>query len=223
MVSVGAMNCLTDIGGRIGKGKNFLKDYNVGNSQVCGSIYVSAVYKYAIGLRLEATLGSVKAYDSILKSVASTTQGRYERNLSFRSPIREFAIIAEIYPLFLFTDWSSKDREPPKFSPYLLGGIGYFGFNPQAEYNGTRVALQPLHTEGQGYAEYPNRKPYKLHQVNFPLGFGFKYEVSPLVNIRAEMVYRVLKTDYLDDVSTRYIDPILIQQDNSLSTYHFIL
>jgi hypothetical protein len=34
-----------------------------------------------------------------------------------------------------------------------------------------------------------------------------KYELSSIVNLRAEFVYRILTTDYLDDVSTNYIDP----------------
>ncbi|MEI2747687.1 MAG: hypothetical protein V9E88_02865 [Ferruginibacter sp.] len=33
--------------------------------------------------------------------------------------------------------------------------------------------------------------------------------MSSLVNLRGEFVYRILGTDYLDDVSTSYIDPNL--------------
>jgi hypothetical protein len=46
-----------------------------------------------------------------------------------------------------------------------------------------------------------------LKQFNFPVGAGIKYELSPLVNVRAELIYRILTTDYLDDCSTTYIDP----------------
>jgi hypothetical protein len=63
-----------------------------------------------------------------------------------------------------------------------------------------------LSTEGQGFAEFPDRKPYKLKQFNFPLGIGIKYKLTPLCNMSIECVSRLLNTDYLDDVSTEYID-----------------
>ena len=69
-----------------------------------------------------------------------------------------------------------------------------------------------MHTEGQGFAEYADRKTYRLSQINFPLGAGFKYEISSTVNLRAELVGRILQTDYLDDISTRYINPQLFSK-----------
>jgi hypothetical protein len=207
--SVAAMNCLTDIGGKQGIGKPFVKDLNYGNTQLAGSAYLSATYKYAVGLRFEATFGQIKAYDSILANVEATTRGRYERNLSFRSSISEIALIAEFHPLFIFIDWTSRDQQPPSFSPYLLTGIAYFSFNPQALLGNQWIDLQPLHTEGEGFKEYPDRKEYSLHQTNIPLGFGVRYEATSMLNIRAEFILRILHTDYLDDASTRYIDPSL--------------
>ena len=205
--SVGGMNCLTDLGGGKGIGKGFLKDLNFKNTQLTGGVYVSATYNNAITLRLEAAFGQVKAYDSILKKVAASTSGRYERNLSFRSPITEFSLIAEIHPLFIFGKYDDQ-HDPPRLSPYLLAGIGYFSFNPQAKLGNTWVNLQPLHTEGEGFTEYPDRPDYSLQQINIPVGGGFRYELTPMFNIRAEVVYRILSTDYLDDVSQAdYVDP----------------
>jgi hypothetical protein len=207
-VSAGVMNCLTDLGGKKGIGKRFIKDLNVGNTQLAGSIFVNAIYKNAVALRLEGTFGQVKAYDSILKDVQASTQGRYDRNLSFRSNISEFMVAAEVHPLFIFKKYD-ENTEPSRYSPYIVGGIGFFSFNPQAKLQNKWVDLQPLSTEGQGFGEYPNRKPYKLQQLCIPVGAGVKYELSPMFNVRAECVYRILQTDYLDDVSTTYIDPTL--------------
>lgn len=209
--SVGMMNCLTDIGGKKGLGKKFTKDMNLGNTQVNASIYLMATYKEAVALRLEGTFGNVKSYDSILINEKATTNGRYQRNLNFRSKISEVSLIAEFHPLFMFVDWSLRDdRDPPKLSPYLAIGVGYFSFNPQTKSSrGDWVDLQPLSTEGQGFIEYPERKPYKLSQMNIPIGGGIRYELSPSLNLRAEFMYRKLSTDYLDDVSTRYIDPTI--------------
>lgn len=207
--SVGAMNCLTDIGGKKGIGGKFVKDVNFGNTEMTGGIYVAALYKYAIGLRLEANFGKLSAYDSVLKGVTDVARARYNRNLSFRTNITEVALVAEFHPLFAFIDWAARDDYPPRLSPYLLGGVSYFNFNPQANLNGRWVDLQPLSTEGQGFAEYPDRKPYKLNSIAFPVGAGIKYELSSLFNVRAEFMYRMTDTDYIDDVSTTYIDKTL--------------
>ncbi len=202
--SFGVSNCLTDLGGREGLGDNFIKDLNLNNTKPIGSVYLSFVYNYALALRAEASWTGVKASDDVLKDVKSTTPGRYDRNLSFRSSIFEFALITEIHPRYFKR--FKKNENLPRFSPYLLGGIGFFAFNPEAKIDGRWVALEPLKTEGQGFTEYPDRKPYKLTQINFPVGGGFKYKLSPLFNFSTEIVYRILNTDYLDDVSTRYID-----------------
>jgi len=206
--SVGAINCLTDLGGNKGIGKKFVKDLNLGKTSVAGSIFLSATFQDMIALRLEATFGQVKADDAVLRKVKASTFGRYERNLSFRSNITEFMLATEIHPLYIFNKYD-EDKAPPRTSPYLLAGVGFFSFKPQTRANGTWVDLQPLSTEGQGFAEYPDRKPYKLQQMCIPVGIGAKYELSSTINLRAEFVYRILSTDYLDDVSKTYIDPTL--------------
>lgn len=203
-VSAGLINSLNDIGGNEGLGARFFKDFNLNNTQLNGSIYFGLNYKEMLGFRLEGSFGNVKANDSVLKNVANTTNGRYERNLNFKSKIAELSILTEIYPITLIVGFN-----PSFFSPYLVGGIGVFSFNPQTSLNGRTIDLQPLSTEGQGFAEYPERKPYKLTQVNIPIGVGIKYEVSPSFSIRTEFLYRILSTDYLDDVSTTYVDPAL--------------
>lgn len=203
--SIGIMNCFTDLGGKKGIGKNFIKDLNWKNTKPSAGIYVMGMYQYKIGVRLEATFGSIAAYDSILKPVAPSTHGRYERNLSFKSTISDIQLSFEIHPLFIFGNYINK--EPPRYSPYLVAGIGYFSFNPQTSLNGNWYYLAPLHTEGEGFSEYPDRKPYKLSQFNIPVGAGVKYEINSVLNASLELVHRVLFTDYLDDVSTSYIDP----------------
>lgn len=210
--SVGAINCLTDLGGNKGIGKKFVKDINLGKTSVAGSIYLTAMYQYMFAVRLEATFGTVSADDKVLKKVAPSTFGRYERNLSFKSKITDFMLGIEIHPLYIFNN-NNEDKEPPLISPYLLSGIGFFSFKPQAKLNNKWVDLEPLRTEGQGFAKYPDRKPYKLNQVNIPIGIGAKYDLSATLNIRAEFVYRKLNTDYLDDVSTTYIDPQAFQDN----------
>ena len=205
--SIGAMNCLTDLGGNKGIGKKFVKDLNLGKTHIAGSVSLTAMYNYMFALRLEATFGTVSADDKVLAKVAPSTYGRYERNLSFKSKITDFMLGLEIHPLYILNSYSGDDeKEPPLFSPYLLAGVGFFSFKPQAQLAGKWVDLQPLSTEGQGFAEYPDRKPYKLNQIDIPLGLGVKYDLGSALSLRAEFVYRKLSTDYLDDAHSLYYD-----------------
>jgi len=203
-LSFGGMNCFTDIGGRKGNGGTFIKDLNLVNTALCGGVYLEASYNYTLGFRIESFLGKVKAYDSVLKNDHSSAQQRYFRNLHFQSKIRELSFLIEFYPVNLF---SKKDEEKISlFSPYVLTGIAFFQFNPQAVYEGNWVDLHPLRTEGQGFRQYPDRIDYRLSQAAVPLGLGLRYEASALLNLKLELVHRLLFTDYLDDVSKNYVD-----------------
>jgi opacity protein-like surface antigen len=208
--SAGAMNCLTDLGGKSGEGKGFLKDLNIVNTQFSAGISAGCVYTYTLGARLEFNAGTITADDNVLKNDKSAGGiSRYKRNLQFRSNIYELLLLVEYYPLAHLFFY---DNNHSRFSPYITGGVGLFHFNPQTYLHNQLINLQPLHTEGQGFAEYSNRPSYKLTQVNFPVGAGIKYELSPLCNFRIEVLHRITTTDYLDDVSTMYIDPALFQK-----------
>jgi len=203
-LSIGAMNCLTDLGGRSGTGKKFLSDVNWQNTRFCAGINFSLMYKNLIAIRVEGNYGQVTAADSVLEHNVSVAGYRYLRNLSFRSIVLEAYLGLEFHPLLLVSTFRENGIA---LSPYILAGIGLYNFNPQAKTGNTWVNLAALHTEGQGFAEYPDKKEYKLTQINLPLGVGLKYELGPIINLRIEMLYRILKTDYLDDVSGSYADP----------------
>jgi hypothetical protein len=120
------------------------------------------------------------------------------RNLAFETHISEFSAIGEYYIFNL---------EEQKFSPYLFGGLAVFHFNPYDYYNGNKVFLKPLSTEGEGLPQYPDRKPYALTQIALPFGGGVKYAFNDNLRLGLELGMRKLFTDYLDDVSTTYVDP----------------
>lgn len=201
--SAGIMNSLTDLGGRKGIGKDFIKDLNWKVTRPCFGVYVLSMYRDAIGFRLETTIGKIESYDSILKKSYPDLIQRYGRNLSFRSTIKDLQLALEIHPLF-FRQYD--EYTAPYWSPYVIAGIGYFFFHPQANLEGQWYDLHSLHLEGQGFAEYPTHRPYRLSQFNIPVGIGLRYEINTFLYARIEMVSRILFTDYLDDVSTTYID-----------------
>lgn len=202
-IFIGPMNSLTDLGGRVGNGKRGVKDLNVKSTTFSGGLFFSATYKNLIGGRLEGTIGRVKSKDSLLAAVKTSAWGRYNRNLSFRSNIAEVAFTLELHPYELLVGAENSGT----LSPYFIGGIAYYHFNPQALLNSQWIDLQPLHTEGQGFAEYPQSKNYKLYQFNVPLGLGIRYQTAGRLNLRLEYITRKLFTDYFDDVHDKYIEP----------------
>ena len=200
-VSIGGMNCLTDLGGRSNEGSFFVKDINWNQTHPCAGLYIGVLYDQLLGVRVEANTGKVSGADKVLNPDHPSAKERYQRNLHFQSTVSELAVLVEIFPFSLLNKASY-----PLLAPYLMSGIGFFKFNPKAELNGQWIHLHPLHTEGQGFPEYSNREEYKLTQVEFPVGFGLRYELNALLNLRLELIYRFLNTDYLDDVSTEYIN-----------------
>lgn len=138
--------------------------------------------------------GKVVGYDKYNKQADLKA-----RNLSFQTNILELSLCAE-YNLL----------EPEIFYgyPYIFGGVGLFLFDPYSyDNNNQKTYLRPLSTEGQGLDAYPDRKMYSRTQFCIPFGAGWKVKASPRLDIIYEVGYRILFTDYLDDVSTTYVDP----------------
>lgn len=130
------------------------------------------------------------------------------RNLSFRSHVIEGSLTVQ----FNFVPYQN-GAYAQRFTPYMFAGIGVFGFNPKAMYNGSWYELQPLCTEGQGLAQFPDRKPYSLVQLCVPFGLGLKCRIGKYFTVGAEYGFRKTWTDYLDDVSTTYVDAALLSSN----------
>lgn len=135
------------------------------------------------------------------------------RNLSFRNDIFELCAMAE----FNFRPFGQGATESA-WTPYIFGGFGVFHHSPMALCVGDEgdqqwVALQPLCTEGQGTSLYPERRPYALIQLCMPFGVGFKWRISKVFSLAAEYGFRKTWTDYLDDVSTTYVEASLLERE----------
>ncbi len=210
-ITGGIMNGVTDIQGnpRIYHGP--FAGVTLRKSSLTGGLYVIANWNSKIGVRLEANIGRIEGYDSLLtNATAPSAIGRFERNLNFRSPIRELSLVGELHIPQILRGY---DREPYRLSPYLLGGISWFSFYPRAYTANGWVDLPPLRLEGQGFREYPDRKPYRTNSFAYPIGIGFKYDVSPKLTVRFELSKRTAFTDYIDDVSkAEWVDPNLFAQ-----------
>lgn len=157
------------------------------------------MYKYfmnpQVGLRFGVSYTKLSAADSL-----SRIPARVERNLSFSSNLLEFHGGFEFNLLPI-----EKDRN--KFTPYAFLGIAVFRFNPYTYGpQGEQIFLRPLGTEGQNIPDYPDRREYKLVNVAFPVGAGFKIFFGKTFMITPEIGFRYTNTDYLDDVSKSYVN-----------------
>jgi hypothetical protein len=200
---------LGDLGGNSGKGTNDIKDINLQFTKMMKGVFVTMYPKNWVGFRLAADLTYLEGNDDIINTTGINELWRKQRNLDFKTTVVEGYVALEIFPTMLFRRQSEYE---PRLRPYGLAGIGIFHFNPKgsltdAAGNKSWYYLHPLRLEGQGMPEYPESKPYKLTQMNIPLGGGLKYYASERINLSAELLYRKTFTDYIDDVSKNYIDP----------------
>ena len=171
-----------------------------------------AMYRYNFSPRwaFKSTVlfGSMEASDA-------ETNGGDPRVLSFRSPLSEIAAEMELNFLKLY-------NEPGKnfFSPYLFAGVSLYSFNPQAKYKDKWYDLQPLGTEGQGLDGY-NRERYALTGIAIPFGLGFRFNFLYYYSIGFEWGMRKTFTDYLDDVSTTYVNHLRLNTERSPLVEYF--
>lgn len=214
-INVGPSFFLGDLGGNRGKGTHFVKDVNLSVTKIMKGAFVAVYPNDWLGVRAAFQMGVLEGDDRIIKNNGSHELFRKQRNLDFKSNITELYVAAELYPLMLLH--SDNEEYKPRLRPYGVLGVGAFKFNPQGSLtdnngNVTWHYLKPLRTEGQGMDEYPDRKEYALTQINIPMGVGLKYMLSERVNISFELLLRKSFTDYIDDVSTTYINPNLFDK-----------
>ena len=137
-------------------------------------------------------IGSIEAADRYNRDYLK------KRNLSFYTTIKEVSLSLET---------SLLDLSTTRFTPYIHGSVSLYHFNPWAYDNsGTKTFLQPLSTEGQGLSQFPKQKPYRLTQLNVGYGVGARYAINENMNFGVEFSQRKTFTDYLDDVSSMYVD-----------------
>ena len=208
-VNFGPSFFLGDLGGNRGKGTNFLKDLNLGLTKMMKGVFFTVYPNKWLGFRLAVDYTYLEGRDDIIKTNGIDELWRKQRNLDFKTNIWEAYGCIEVFPTMFF---NRKTEFEPRLRPYGLVGLGIFHFNPQGSItnsNGSKswYYLQPLRTEGEGMPEYPKSKPYKLTQMNIPIGGGIKYYLSERLNFSMEILYRKTFTDYIDDVSKTYIDP----------------
>lgn len=208
-LGLGPLFFLGDLGGNPGVGKStWLKDVQFPLVNLSKGLYAAVYPAEWLGFRIAINQGMIDGYDSVIKDKGGYEVLRKQRNLQFKSSLLEAYAAVEFYPTVFFERY---DGLAGKIRPYGVIGIGGFHINPKGKYyapdgSSQWVPLQPLRLEGQGFAEYPDRKPYSLYQMELPMGLGFKYYIRDNLFVGLELLHRQTFTDYMDDVSTTYID-----------------
>lgn len=132
---------------------------------------------------------------------------------------RDLNFTCEIYSFDLSGMLNLKNLLIPKFKSfnfYVLGGYTGFYYNPVTNFQGNTVELRPLGTEGQGMKGYKEKYSTWAGAINF--GFNFEYLLNSQWSIESQLLLRKTNTDYIDDLSTNYVDyEVLSQQNGTLA------
>ncbi len=200
--SVGASNYLGEMGGGIGERRGGLADMKLNYTRW----NLGGFYRYRISNRfgLKGTLNYVRLSGNDSETLNPNRRGR---NLNFKNDMIEAAGHLELY-LYKVNDVGGTGRYSSDFNLYLFGGVGAFYSNPKGELNGEWYALQPLQTEGVSYSKF---------NFAIPAGIGFYYTINRKYRLGLEASWRTTFTDYIDDVSDKYVlhtDPLTAKLAN---------
>ena len=168
--------------------------------KIAASAFFRKNFGNYIALRVGASFAQV-GYSDVYNT---HNEYMYRRNLSFNTNVWELALQGD------FNFYRFLPGEPGlNFTPYITLGAGIFNYDPYAYLDGQKYFLRPLGTEGQGSSLYPDRQQYSSMGICIPFGVGVKYSLNERINVGFEVVHRFTNTDYFDDISKTYPDPII--------------
>ncbi len=188
-------------------GTNFLGDVGPYRIDIPRGYHAGFLMRYNFNrywsVRFQGNYGWISADDA-----NSGLTERQERNLSFRSEIWEAYAVAE-FNFFEFEPGTKQNH-----TPYINAGFGIFGFDPEANLDGSWIDLRSLRTEGQG-TSVGTSAPYATASSFFVFSLGYKWSLGRFTSIALESSFRNTYTDYVDDVSSYYADPQVLREEVS--------
>jgi hypothetical protein len=196
-VMTGVSNYLGEIGGRDKAARPFITDLKLAKTRWNEGVYIRYKVAKAFSTRLSFNYLRIEGDDKLTINPA-----RKYRNLSFRN---------DIYDLESNISWHYYQSDRPSaiyrrtnvyFTGYVFAGVGGFTHNPKTLYQGTYIPLQPIRTENKKYSRFG---------FCVPVGTGFFVTINQrrrAHRIGVEINWRYTTTDYLDDISTVYVNPV---------------
>ena len=194
IVGASSSHFLGDLGGKPFLGTNDPQDLDILSTRYAFTTGIRFNMGKVFALRTNLWYARLSANDKYTRN-----RERHGRNLNFFTQILEADAVLEMNVY--------KTADKRKIF-YVFGGVGYFSFNPKTKLNGKVYNLRDYGTEGQ-YA-IAGKSPYDLHSICFPMGFGTKFIINKRSYFTVEVNSRKTRTDYIDDVSTRFVDPNLL-------------
>lgn len=190
----GMANYLGDIGGKANTRRDFVADMKMAKTRLNmnGFARMRIFAVHGLFLKTELNYLMIEGSDNL-----STNPGRMYRNLDFRNHMFELSTSLQ-YVIFENLDLGRTYRYRNTFRAYVFGGVGAFYHNPKGMYNGEWVNLRPLQTEGKAYSPFG---------ICIPAGIGMSFTIKKRHRISWELNWRTTFTDYLDDISTEYVNP----------------
>ena len=203
-VRAGVANYLGDIGsGDLARG--FVYNLELKDTRWSTGAFVRWRFHPVMAYQGSFTYARIQGDDS-----KSLNRARRGRNLSFTNDLLMINNKLEYYPQFLtVSDVGKSGRYRWDYKTYFFAGLGIFYHNPKAEYNGQKYKLRPLMTEG---------KKYSPVVLSIPTGAGFYFTYKRQHRFGFEMSWNMTFTDYLDDVSTTYVNPNQMSSDPMAAT-----
>lgn len=178
------------------------------------SAFISYRYGPRMSLKGELMYGRLTGDDFTSADPDNAkARSRYIRNLSFRNDILDLSVMSRFFVFKNYLEF----KERKAFNIFFTGGISLFYHNPKARVpdfkinnerypnSGEWVALRPLGTEGQ-FSPHYEKEPYSNFQFSIPVGGGFNFKLTERLDLDIEINYRFLLTDYIDDVSGKFVD-----------------
>lgn len=201
---VGVANILGDMGGKELTRRDFVADLKFQQTRQAANLF--ARYKIAQMFSIKAGINyqCLRGADSL-----STNPGRYWRNLSFRNQTWEAAATCQFF-FYEVNDLGHTYRYKDNFRAYIGLGVGAMYHNPKAYYQDEWVALRPLMTENHKYTKVT---------MTIPAEVGFYFTVNKHYRIGWNLCWRTTFSDYLDDVSTVYVNPADLQSPLAVALY----
>ncbi|NGM62097.1 porin family protein [Sphingobacterium sp. SGG-5] len=125
-----------------------------------------------------------------------TNANQLNRGLLFNNDVKELSVTAD-FNFFKFI----AGREINRYTPYILAGLAIAYHNPYVYHNDQKVYLNdyPLEIDASDVLVKPSR-----WALSIPVGAGFKYNISGPWSIGAEINYRTVFSDRIDNVSKFY-------------------
>lgn len=179
-------------------GTGYMGDLNPSNPFYFKNVGAGISAKY----NLNSSLGFQLAYHYLQLSGADHDQKsvfQQTRNLSFNNTLSEVALTGE-FNFFRYIP----GQQINVYTPYITAGIAGILHDPYVIYHQKKVMLRELRLEADDQGQSIVSKKFA---IAVPIGLGFKYNIQGPWTLAADLSYRTVWNDYIDNVSQYYNQP----------------